>query len=127
MAVLTLAALMTGIVLPAMQRWFDSVSRRAQLFEVSVQFQRLAARAAILSQTIILDKTSWKNKLIDGEAMLPLPEGWSIASDQPLTFFYSGVCGGGQVDLAGPHRQIVTLQVAPASCHLSIVNISQQP
>jgi prepilin-type N-terminal cleavage/methylation domain-containing protein len=50
MAVLTLAALMAGVALPAMQRWFDSISERAQLTEISIQFQRLASRAALLSK-----------------------------------------------------------------------------
>jgi prepilin-type N-terminal cleavage/methylation domain-containing protein len=75
MAVLTLAALMAGVAIPAMQRWFESISERAQLTEVSIQFQRLASRAALLSQTVKLDKQSWNSKLNDGEPALSLPEG----------------------------------------------------
>lgn len=121
LAVLTLAAMMAGIALPAMQKWFDSVSQRAQLTEVAMQFQRLAWRTALLSQTITLTKASWQEKLGDGEPALDLPEGWSIVSDQPVTFFHGGVCGGGSVDLAGPQERKVRLQISPVSCDVNIV------
>lgn len=121
MAVLALAALMAGVAIPAMQRWFDSVSERAQLSEVSIQFQRLASRAALLSQTVRLNKASWQDKLGDGEIMLALPEGWSIANEKEVIFYHSGVCAGGIVDLKGPHDRNVQLQIATVSCDVSLV------
>lgn len=120
-AVMTLVGLMAGVAVPAMQRWFDSISTRAQLSEVSVQFQRLAARAALLSQTVVLSKDSWREKMSDGEAALALPEGWSITSTAAVTFFQSGVCDGGTVDLLGPQQRHVQLQIARVSCDVSIV------
>lgn len=121
LAVLTLTALIAGLVLPAMQRWFDSVSHRAELSEVAVQFQRLAARAALLSQTVELNKVTWKDKLSDGEPALALPEGWSVASDKPVVFFRSGTCGGGDVDLVGPKNRKVQLRVTEVTCDVNIV------
>lgn len=121
MAVLTLAALMAGVAIPAMQRWFDSVSERAQLAEVSIQFQRLAARAALLSQTVRLNKTSWQAKLGDGEVALALPEGWAVLNEKEVVFYHSGVCAGGIIDLAGPHERNVQLLIAAISCDVSIV------
>lgn len=120
-AVMTLVGLMAGVAVPAMQRWFDSISTRAQLSEVSIQFQRLAARAALLSQTVVLNKDSWREKMSDGETVLALPEGWSITSTAAVTFFYSGVCDGGTVDLLGPQQRRVQLQIARVSCDVSIV------
>lgn len=119
--VMTLIGLMAGIALPAMQRWFDSISARAQLSEVSIQFQQLASRAALLSQTVVLNKASWREKMSDGEAALALPEGWSITSATPVTFFHSGICDGGLVDLLGPQQRKVQLQIARASCDVSFV------
>lgn len=121
MAVLALAALMAGVAIPAMQRWFDSVSERAQLAEVSIQFQRLASRAALLSQTVRLNKSSWQNKLGDGETTLALPEGWSLLNEKEIIFYHSGICAGGTVDLAGPHERNVQLQIAAVSCDVSIL------
>lgn len=121
MAVLTLAALMAGVAIPAMQRWFDSISERAQLTEVSIQFQRLASRAALLSQTVRLNKELWNEKLGDGEATLALPEGWSVINEKDVVFYHSGVCGGGIVDLSGPQTRKVQLQIAAVSCDVSIV------
>lgn len=121
MAVLTLAALMAGVAIPAMQRWFDSVSERAQLTEVSIQFQRLASRAALLSQTVKLDKQSWKSKLNDGEPALNLPEGWAVSNDKSVIFYHSGVCAGGEVDLTAPQKRQLRLLIAPVSCDVSIV------
>lgn len=121
MAVLTLAALMAGVAIPAMQRWFDSISERAQLTEISIQFQRLASRAALLSQTVAIDKTTWTNKMGDGEAALALPEGWSVVSEKPVVFYHSGVCGGGVLDLSGPQQRRLQLQIAGVSCDVSII------
>lgn len=120
MAVLTLAALMAGVALPAMQRWFDSISEKAQLTEVSIQFQRLASRAALLSQTVRLDKTNWTNKLGDNEAALALPEGWSLLNDTPVVFFHSGVCGGGKVNLLAANGRKIDLNIAAVTCEVSI-------
>ncbi|MCU6434929.1 hypothetical protein LPB67_14220 [Undibacterium sp. Jales W-56] len=121
MAVLTLAALMAGVAIPAMQRWFDSISERAQLAEISIQFQRLASRAALLSETVKLNKASWANKLGDGNAALALPDGWSITNEKPVVFFHSGICEGGVVDLAGPQARKVKLNIASVSCDVSVI------
>lgn len=120
-AVMALVAMMSGIAVPAMQRWFDSISARAQLSEVSIQFQRLAARAALLSQTVVLSKHSWREKMSDGEAALALPEGWAITSEAAVTFFHSGVCDGGSIDLLGPKQRRVQLQIARVTCDVSTV------
>ena len=119
--VMTLIGLMAGIALPAMQRWFDSISARAQLSEVSIQFQQLAARTALLSQTVVLNKDSWREKMSDGQAALALPDGWSVTSSTPVIFFHSGICDGGQIDLLGPQQRKVQLQIARASCDVSFV------
>jgi type II secretory pathway pseudopilin PulG len=121
MAVLTLAALMASVAIPAMQRWFDSISERAQLAEASIQFQRLASRAALLSSTVRLDKTTWQTKLGDGEPALSLPEGWSVMSEEPIIFYHSGVCSGGSISLSTAPGRKVQLQIASPSCDVSIV------
>jgi len=120
-AVLTIVALISGVAIPAMQRWFDSISERAQLTAVSVQFQRLSARTALLSQTLRLNRTNWKTKLADGEDVLALPDGWSLTSDKPVVFFYSGICEGGVIELLNPQKAIVKLNIAPLSCDVSIL------
>lgn len=120
LAVLTLVALLSGIALPAMQRWYNSLAQRAQLSEIAIQFQRLASRAALLSQTVELGKDNWRDKLIDGEPALALPEGWSVVNDQPVVFYHSGICAGGNVDLLGPQQQHIQLQIAPVNCDVSI-------
>lgn len=121
MAVLTLAALMAGVALPAMQRWFDSISERAQLTEISIQFQRLASRAALLSETVKLSKLNWTDKLGDGSATLSLPDDWSIANEKPVVFFHSGICEGGIVELTGPQARKVKLNIAAVSCDVSVI------
>ncbi|MFZ6672746.1 pilus assembly FimT family protein [Undibacterium sp. Xuan67W] len=120
-AVLTLAAVMAGVAVPAMQRWFDSISERAQLTEISIQFQRLASRAALLSETVKLSKLNWTSKLGDGSTMLSLPDGWSIVNEKPVTFFHSGVCEGGVVELTGPQARKVKLNIASVSCDVSVI------
>lgn len=120
-AVMALVSLMAGIALPAMQRWFDSISNRAQLSEISIQFQRLASRATLLSQTVILNKDSWRDKMNDGELMLALPDGWSVTSKTPIIFFHSGVCAGGDVNLQGPQNRNVQLHITSTTCDVSIV------
>lgn len=121
MAVLTLAALMAGVALPAMQRWFDSISERAQLTEISIQFQRLASRAALLSETVKLSKLNWTDKLGDGSATLSLPDGWLITNEKPVVFFHSGICEGGVVELAGSQGRKVKLNIAAVSCDVSVI------
>ena len=123
LAVLTLAAIMAAVAVPAMQRWFESISERAQLSEVATQFQKLAARAALHSETVSLNKASWQEKLSDGQPALVLPEGWSVINEQAVLFYASGMCGGGNADLAGPQDRRVSLQIAAVSCAVSLANV----
>ncbi|MET3119121.1 prepilin-type N-terminal cleavage/methylation domain-containing protein [Undibacterium sp. GrIS 1.8] len=121
MAVLTLTAIMAGVAVPAMQRWFDSISERAQLTEISIQFQRLASRAALLSETVKLSKENWTTKMGDGNAMLSLPDGWAIVNEKPVVFFHSGICEGGIIELLGFQTRKVKLNIAPVSCDVSVI------
>lgn len=120
LAVLTLVGLMSAVTLPAMQRWFDSVSQRAQVSEIAVQFQKLGARAALLAQTVEVGKSTWRDRLADGEPALALPEGWAVAGDGVVKYYQSGVCGGGSIELSGPQEKSVRLQIAPVSCDVSL-------
>ena len=120
MAVMVIIGLMSVVVLPSFQRWFDGLDSRIQSTELAARLQRLVARAALLGQTIDVTQANVGDKLADGRVALTLPEGWQIADKETLRINASGVCAGGRLKFDTPRGSIV-LKVDAGGCEVLVV------
>ncbi|MFM9922031.1 prepilin-type N-terminal cleavage/methylation domain-containing protein [Variovorax sp. H27-G14] len=119
MAVMVLIALLSAVVLPSFQRWFDGLDSRVQATELASRLQRLYSRTALLGQGFVLTKKSAGEPLADRNAAFLLPSGWSMADDTAIVFSGAGVCAPAVLKLRSSASQ-VTLRVAEATCEVSI-------
>ena len=119
--VLVLLGLMSSMVIPSVQRWFDSIQERAQLTEVFTQLQRLASRAALNSETVYVSNSNWKNKLSDDLPVLSLPDGWNISKTDNVIFFHSGSCAHGKLELQSPDRKKLLIDISAPGCQINVV------
>jgi prepilin-type N-terminal cleavage/methylation domain-containing protein len=119
MAVLVLFALLSAIVLPSFQRWYDGLDARVQSNEMAVRLQRLYARTALLSQDFILTAQSARQPLGDGEAAFALPDGWRLADDSALALSATGFCAPASLSLRSRSATLV-LHVSEGSCEVRV-------
>lgn len=119
MAVMVIIGLMSAVVLPSFQRWFDGLDGRVQSTELAARLQRLIARAALLGQTFDVTRASASEKMADGQTVLTVPEGWQIAESETLRINGSGVCSPGRLKFETPRGPVV-LSVAAGGCDVTI-------
>lgn len=119
MAVLVLFAMLSAIVLPSFQRWFDGLDDRVQSTELASRLQRLYSRTALLSQAFVLTPETAAHPLADGQPALALPDGWRLADGSTLTFSAAGFCAPAALELRS-RSTTLTLRVGEGSCDVSI-------
>ena len=119
--VLVLLGLMSSMVIPSIQRWFDSVQERAQLTEVFTQLQRLASRAALNSETVYVSNSNWKNALSDDLPALSLPDGWNISKTDNVVFYHSGSCAHGKLELQSPDGKKLLIDISAPGCQINVI------
>lgn len=119
MAVMVLIALLSAVVLPSFQRWFDGLDSRVQATELASRLQRLYSRTALLGQDFVLTTKTAASLLADRNAAFLLPTGWAMADDTSIVFSGTGVCAPATLKLhSGSVR--LKLNVAEATCEVSI-------
>jgi prepilin-type N-terminal cleavage/methylation domain-containing protein len=119
MAALTLLGLIAGLLMPNFQRWYASTQDRVNASAIAIQFQKLYARAALLSQDHELSRASSAQMLADGQPALSLPPGWQIAPQQSLRIPASGYCQSGYIDVLGPHNVRLRFNTRAPHCEVT--------
>lgn len=119
LAVLVLFGMLSAIVLPPFQRWFDGLDARVRATEIAVQLQRLQARTALLATDFVLTPQSAAEALTDGQPAFALPDGWRLAEDTALVFSATGFCAPAALRLQSGSARLL-LHVAAGSCDVRI-------
>ena len=119
MAVLVLFAMLSAIVLPSFQRWFDGLDDRVQSTELASRLQRLHARTALLSQAFLLTPETAARPLADGQPAFALPDGWRLADGSALTFSSAGFCAPAALELRSRSTSLM-LRVSEGSCEVGV-------
>lgn len=85
--VLTLVALLTGVVAPRMWQWVQSARTRAGVDSARAELEALPMRAF----------TSAKRVNVNAEGPLPLRSGWRLELATPLVYDANGMTAGSRV------------------------------
>ena len=134
LVVMVLLGLISGLTLPAMQRWHDAVLARAQVTSI-VDGLRAASFAAAASQHELhmdlrsfqpgpatpssQDSTRRDKAKPAGDAAvvrLPLPAGWVVQSSEPAVFLVNGLCRPGSATFLTDRGDAVVVQVLGPVC-----------
>jgi general secretion pathway protein G len=115
LVVMVLIGMVTGVVFPALSKWFDTLVVRSELSQVQSQLRRLPAWAGLAHQTVLLQaQTSFagsKGSAPDvGYLAQGLPAGWQLQAGWQLVtgqwvMHASGLCEAGQLVLLQVARQ----------------------
>ncbi len=93
LVVMTLVALVAGVVAPAASRGLDAATQRGARQDALALLQSLPVRAQAAGQP-----QAWDAQALS--AALPLPEAWEWQLERPLRYGPNGVAEGGQVALS---------------------------
>jgi prepilin-type N-terminal cleavage/methylation domain-containing protein len=126
LAALVVLGLMTGLLLPNFQRWYDGTQQRVQAAEIGLQTQRLYARAALLGQGFELNEKTRSNNLADGKPALTLPLGWRLADNQRLNIPASGFCETSALQLMSSGN-LLKLSITAPACEVGYEYTSVKP
>ncbi len=91
--VLTLVALLTGLVAPRMWQWVQSAGVRAGVDGARAELEALPMRAF----------SSARRVSVDAEAPWPLPGGWRLEFATPLVYEANGMTAGSRVRISAGH------------------------
>lgn len=124
LVVMVILGLLSGVALPAMQRWYEAVQARSEgagLVE-AVRIGVFAAGARRLNQ--VLDERSFDTEAArPGEGArlkLALPAGWRVVSVVPALLLGTGLCRPGHVVLETARGQMMRLAVSGSGCEVSL-------
>ena len=84
MAVLVLLALLSAVVLPNFERWFNNTEERAKAAELATLLQKLYARSALMGINVDIDNSTLNQTLPDGKPAIELPTEWRRVENQVL-------------------------------------------
>ncbi len=114
LAVLALVALATGIALPRLTAYVDSVGAAFERETVIEAVSSLGLVARQQGHTIIF---SGSFEHLPGD----IPDNWHASVEQPIRFFPSGACEGGLVTLQGRERRFV-YQLSAPRCRATLID-----
>lgn len=124
LVVMTILGLLSGVALPAMQRWHDAVQARSEGAALVEAVRIGAFSAGARRLNLMLDDRSFgPSDNAPGEVSrlaLKLPEGWRVESVAPAMFLGSGLCRPGHVILKSARGQLMRLAVDASSCEVSL-------
>lgn len=116
LVVLALLGLLTGLAMPRMSTVYDRV--RAQLDRdeaeqaLSLIYFRVHERMLPLSLVRLPDETA--------PGWLEWPAGWTLIAKEPVQFFPSGYCAGGEVELSRYGQQF-RYRLEPPFCRPQLI------
>jgi general secretion pathway protein G len=85
--VLTLVALLTGLVAPRMWQWLQGARMRAGIDGIRAELEALPQRAFADAQRVA----------VVAGGPLPLPDGWRLELASPLVYEANGMTAGGRL------------------------------
>jgi prepilin-type N-terminal cleavage/methylation domain-containing protein len=132
LVVMVLLGLLTGLALPAMQRWHDAVQAQADGAVLVGAAHAQAFAAGVRRSALRLTEASFaasgaaSSPALPGLARLDLPPGWTLERVQPATFLASGLCEPGRVDLVSSRGVPMELQVLGPVCRIALAQRAEQ-
>ena len=103
--VLTLVALLTGLVAPRMWQWVQGARTRAGIDAARAELEALPRRAFAGAQRVT----------VDAAGPLPLPESWRLELAAPLVYEANGMTAGSRLRLRAGNALLADWMVeAPA-------------
>lgn len=115
MAVLVLIGLISSVVVPNFNKWFESTEDQVSAAKILTEVQNLLIRAALLEQDFLLNEESYKESLADKRPALILPDGWKISDNQFLNVWRSGLCEDSILSFEKKDK-IINLEIKKKSC-----------
>jgi general secretion pathway protein G len=107
LVVLTIIAMLAGLVTPVLFHLARRFEISAQRQQILVDLAQLGYRAYITGKPLSLGQPA-ESVAAPGAAppkpALALPEGWALEARQPITYSFGGICSGGAITLVDPDK-----------------------
>ena len=119
LVVLTIIAMLAGLVTPALFNVARRFEISAQRQKIVVEIAQLGYRAYVTGQPLVLGKSADSGAASGGAPVKPalaLPDGWQLEAGPPITYSFGGVCSGGAITLIDPDKGRHDIRLKPPRC-----------
>ena len=119
LVVLTIIAMLAGLVTPTFFHLVRRFEISAQREQIVIEIAQLGYRAYLSGQPVTLGLPANRDAPSGGAPAKPaiaLPDGWEIEARQPITYSFGGVCSGGALTLIDPDKVRHDLRLKPPRC-----------
>ena len=107
LVVLTIIAMLAGLVTPVLFHLARRYEISAQRQQILVDLAQLGYRAYLTGQPLILGESADHGAApgaVPAKPALALPEGWVLETPKPITYSFGGICNGGALTLIDPDK-----------------------
>ena len=119
LVVLTIIAMLAGLVTPTFFHLVRRFEISAQREQIVIEIAQLGYRAYLSGEPVTLGQPADRGAPSGGGGAKPalaLPDGWEIEARQPITYSFSGICSGGALTLIDPDKGRHDLRLKPPRC-----------
>lgn len=123
LVVLLLLAFISALAIPRITALYDSVTYGMERDDVLNSLAGLGYAAYARGKAFSISRQASSNT--GGAIPLKLPEGWTVAALNPISYSMEGICSGGAVTLEGRGRTL-SVELEPPLCRPKLENDKNQ-
>lgn len=119
LVVLAIIGALVAVTAPSLGGYLDALTFNTKTQSIARDIARMRIRALTERKTLFFPQTDERGEAVYVGLSEPLPEGWAIEGE-PVVFFESGACTGGELSLTGPGFRRARLTFSAPHCRFDI-------
>lgn len=116
---LAIMGALIAITAPSAGRYLDALTFKTKTEEIARDIARMRIKALVERRILFFPQANERGEAVYAGLSESLPEGWTIEGE-PVVFFESGACTGGELVVAAPNDRSVRLKFTAPHCRFVI-------
>jgi hypothetical protein len=119
LVVLAIMGTLIAVTAPAVGQYLDALTFNNKTQEIARDIARMRITALVERRILFFPQADEQGRAAYEGLSESLPEGWAIEGE-PIVFFESGACTGGELSLTAPGERSARLKFAAPHCRFDI-------
>ncbi len=119
LVVLAIIGALVAVSAPSLDRYLDALTFSGKTQTIARDIARLRITALVERRTLFFPQADDRGEPAYEGLSEPLPEGWAIEGE-PIIFFESGACTGGELTVQTPDNRTARLKFNAPQCRFDI-------
>ncbi len=119
LVVLAIIGALVAVTAPSLDRYLDALTFNTKTQSIARDIARMRITALIERRMLFFPQADDRGEAAYEGLSEPLPEGWAIEGE-PVIFFDSGACAGGDLSVTAPGGRAVQIKFEAPHCRFDI-------